>query len=162
MKLIPILLFVALPLVSYKSPQIPFRERVILSFKLIHSNKMVNISMDRDGRYLVYRFGRPDSVELQYPDQLDSTSWKTFTYYDYHRGGGKQNLGMDLDTVRFTRNDVMYAVYQSYYAEDGTYALGIEVTNHGKVIHLKGDRNTQVGSLLDEGLKTHLSNGMDN
>lgn len=117
--------------------------------------------MDKDGKYLVYRFGRPDSVELQYPEQLDSTSWKAFSYWDYHRGSGKQNAGMDLDTLRFSRNDVMYAIYQSYTAEDGKYVLGIDVSKFGKTITLKGDPSTQVGTLFDDGLKAHLSNGSE-
>jgi len=53
-------------------------EEVIMSFKTLNRSKVISICKEKTGRYLVYRFGTKDKIELQYPKKLDKTSWTLF------------------------------------------------------------------------------------
>lgn len=76
-------------------------EVVVLSFKT-KNKKQVFVCRNQDNKYLVYRFGRKNKMELQFPEKLDESSFKKFDYSSYFRGGGVENLGMTLDYLSFT------------------------------------------------------------
>jgi hypothetical protein len=54
-------------------------EELLFSFRLVNSKKTVCLCKDKEGKYLVYRFGTSKKIELEYPKRLDASSWKAFT-----------------------------------------------------------------------------------
>lgn len=114
------------------------------------SKKTVSLCKEKSEKYLVYRFGTPEKTELQFPEQLDESSWKKFTYQFYMRGGGPQNAGMDLNSLSFANKDVKYAIYSDYTSEDNVTRTGITVMlANGKTVDIKGSLPTQTGSLAN-------------
>lgn len=124
-------------------------ETEIFRFKT-NSDKTAVICKGENDAYLVYRFGTSGKIELQYPDELNESSWKLFTYSYYFRGGGKENAGLDLNYLTFTNNSYTYKLYQEYSAEDDSEAAGIIVTdNNSKETDIKAVKNSVKGSLID-------------
>lgn len=128
-------------------------EVVVLSFKT-KKKKQVFLCRDKDNRYLVYRFGSKSKVELQFPGKLDETSFQKFEYSSYFRGGGVENLAMNLDYLSFTNSGYRYVIYKTYASE----SVGNEDEVGIRVIHLKtqeetnieGDFNTFEGGFPEE------------
>lgn len=114
-------------------------EVVILSFKT-KKKKQVFVCRDQDNKYLVYRFGSKAKVELQFPDQLDESSFKKFDYSSYFRGGGVQNLGMTLDYLSFANGGYRYVIYKTYASE----SVGNEDEIGIRIIDLKTNKETQI------------------
>lgn len=108
------------------------------------------LAMDKDSAYIVYRYGTKDSVEFEYPEK-NKDSWKKFKYAFYLRGGGIQNLGMDLNYLYFTNNGYKYVLYSVYYAEPNKSGIGIGVTNLStkKTTTIRGLEKTGKGTLID-------------
>ncbi len=129
---------------QYKLPN----EQVVFSF-LTEGNKMMYICKDTNDSYMVYRFGTKDSLEFQFPDTLNKTSWSKFKHYFYLRGGGKANEGMDIDHLSFTNNGFTYTIYSEYTARDEKYQCGIRVQdlNTNKETEIKGLFESRTGSL---------------
>ncbi len=135
--------------ISIFSQLVKKNETLIFSFKT-KAGKTAVLASDSDNRYIVYRFGTKDNIELEYPASLDNTSWQNFTYSYYYRGGGKMNAGMDLNYIDFTNNDYSYRIYNEYYSEDESVANGILVTDSkGKETDIKGINKTVEGSLVE-------------
>ena len=129
-------------------------ETSIMSFELVNSSKYVslcetNLEGSQGGGYLVYRFGVPGKVELQFPSDL-SDSWKSFEYAYYLRGGGAANDGQDLNYLSFTTNGWKYTVYEEYRASDDSQRVGIRLLrlSDKKVFDLRGNPKTLKGSLI--------------
>jgi len=124
-------------------------EQVILSFQT-NTHKQVYLIKDKSNRYISYRFGTKDKIELEYPG-TEKDSWSNFTYSFYLRGGGKQNEGMDLNYVYFTKNGFRYVVYHSYYAIENSSSVGIKVIDlkTNKTVEIKGNVKTRKGTLAD-------------
>ncbi|NOS86384.1 MAG: hypothetical protein HOP31_14700, partial [Ignavibacteria bacterium] len=78
-------------------------ETEIFRFKT-NAGKTAVICKGGDESYLVYRFGTNSKIELQYPAELNESSWELFTYSNYFRGGGMENEGMDLNYLTFINN----------------------------------------------------------
>ena len=123
-------------------------EKVVFSFTLINSKKSACLCEDKNGRYLVYRFGINGKVELQYPKNLDTTSWKAFTLHGEKRFGGKANAGFSDYSLTFNNNSVKYVVFDSWNDEDDSKAIGIKVKINGKETVLQGNYKSRKGSLL--------------
>src|SRR5579872_842705 len=109
-------------------------EDVLVGFKIAHSNKIAVVLMQKDHQYIVYRFGTADNMELQYPAQLDTTSFGKFWYDGYTRGGGPQNLAMGEYRLKFENAGAEYVMHEDWaYAEttsddkDDGYTIGIDV-----------------------------------
>jgi hypothetical protein len=75
-------------------------EELIFSFNTKNGKKLV-LAKDKENEYIVYRFGTKDKIELEYPEK-NKESWSKFTYGYYSRGGGKQNLAMELESIFFS------------------------------------------------------------
>lgn len=114
-------------------------EVVVLSFKT-KKKKQVFLCRDKDNRYLVYRFGSKSKVELQFPGKLDETSFQKFEYSSYFRGGGVENLAMNLDYLSFTNSGYRYVIYKTYASE----SVGHEDEVGIRVIHLKTQKETSI------------------
>ena len=122
-------------------------EEVIFAFSLKKSNKIVLVCNQKDDKYLVYRFGTKDKVELQYPGVLNTTSWKAFRYSGYSRGGGPGNLAMEMHSLTFKNNQVLYEIKDDSEAEHNENSASIIVNTNGKKIALVGKALSKNGSL---------------
>lgn len=105
-------------------------EDILLSCETQKSHRFLSLcgkkpSPNNSG-YIVYRFGRPQKIELEYPyDKHDA--FKKFTYATYSRGGGKQNAGLNLFSVQFNNQGVDYDVFSDWSAEDSHWYRGVTV-----------------------------------
>ena len=93
-------------------------ETTIIAFQLAGSGKYISVcqSQTEGSSYIIYRSGRPSHIELEYPkDKV--TSWQSFEYSYYLRGGGTANEGLDLNYLSFSNGDWKYIIYQEYSAE---------------------------------------------
>lgn len=114
-------------------------ERVVMEFRT-KNNKRLAVCRDKDNKYLVYRFGTTKSVELQFPEILDETSFKKFEYSSYLRPGGIENLGMSLDYLSFVNKGYRYVIYKTYAAE----SVGNEDAVGVRIIDLKTKKETEI------------------
>ena len=116
-------------------------ETTLLAFRMKNSGKYLSVCQGKaDGRdYLVYRFGKPSAVELEFPVKKKD-SWDEFRYWWYLRGGGPQNDGMDLNYLAFVNNDWEYVVYEEYVAVYDSYEVGVLLVRPSdcKYINLPG------------------------
>lgn len=123
-------------------------EEVVFSFETVKGKKMV-LAKDKKDTYIVYRFGTSKKIELEYPKDKNKESWNKFIFAYYSRGGGAQNLAMDLDKVVFEIGDYEYAVYTEYYSEENDFSIGIQIYNlkTQKLDNVKGIYSTIKGDL---------------
>jgi hypothetical protein len=145
---LPVLLFAAMSVGA--QAQDPLRkpgETTIMAFQMADSPKYVSICTSDS--YIVYRFGTPKKVELEYPKDL-ADSWNQFEYSSYLRGGGASNEGLDLNYVKFKSGSWEYVIYQEYSAADDATSVGIRLTGlkDGKKYDLHGKPDTVQGSLV--------------
>ena len=141
------ILLIIIPILSLgQDYQLP-NEKVIIEFKTLKGKKLV-VAIDLDYKYVVYRYGTIDNVELKFPEKL-TNSWTLFQHSSYLRGGGIQNEGMDLDYLYFDIENYRYVVYQEYYARSKKVEHGIKVINIGtkEVTVIKANEKTVKGSL---------------
>lgn len=117
-------------------------ETVAFAFQL-KNKKWVSVCREQNDKYLVYRFGTKDKIELTYPPVLDTTSWQQFSFKYYNRGGGVQNAAMNIAFLTFINNQTSYEVYETWSAEDNTSKCGISITVNNKITDLKGLLDTR-------------------
>jgi hypothetical protein len=124
-------------------------EKVIYSF-VTESGKIMTLCKDTGDKYIVYRFGTKDSIEIEFP-QKGKNSWTKFKYSFYLRGGGVSNEGIDLNYVTFTNGRFKYLVYDTYFANGGKHTIGVRIfnTKSEEVMDFKGDLKTRQGTLID-------------
>ena len=122
-------------------------EKVIFGFSLKKSNKIVVVCNQKDDKYLVYRFGTKDKVELQYPNTLNAASWKAFRYSGYSRAGGRRNLAIEMHSLTFKNNQVLYQIKDESGAEHNENSASIIVNMNGKKTTLAGRASSKDGSL---------------
>lgn len=126
-------------------------EEVLISFKIADSDKIAAICISKlNSDYIIYRYGKPSKIELEYPDKTDS-SWNKFTYSYYIRGGGIENEGMDLNYLNFENGGYNYRIYEEYASQSDETSVGIIVTNlnTGEETVIQGDNNSVKGSLIN-------------
>lgn len=125
-------------------------EKIIYSFQT-NNGKVMTLCSDKTGKYIVYRFGTKESIELEFPKNKDKSSWNKFEYSYWLRGGGVENEGIDLNYVAFIIEKTKYVIYDTYFANGKKYEVGIRVINLSNNITVKiiGNRKTQKGTLID-------------
>lgn len=124
-------------------------EETIFSFET-KNGKIMSLVKDKKNEYIQYRFGNKNHVEMEFPAARTKESWKQFTYSSYHRGGGKQNAGMDLNYLSFTNNGYKYLLFRSHYAEDESLSTGVTVTDSkGKETDIAGIYKTIKGCMCN-------------
>src|SRR5690606_14985723 len=112
----------------------------------------------KDQKYIVYRYGSKNKIELEYPTEKDFSSFKKFEYSGWSRGGGVENSAMELKYLAFTKNGIKYVVYDTYFAEGNKSNAGIKVIeSKNKITDLKGLKKSIKGSLSD--LKDKVKEG---
>ncbi len=123
-------------------------ENTVFAFQL-ENNKWVSVSKEKNGKYLVYRFGNKNKIELQVPALLDTSSWKRFLFSGYSRGGGKENAAMHFGYLSFRNKETVYEVYELWNSEDDEEHCGLKVIIDKKLTDLKGVLKSRNGNLLD-------------
>jgi hypothetical protein len=121
-------------------------EMVVYSFNLKSNGKTAILCRQKDSKYLVYRFGTKDKVELQYPAIPDNNSWKLFKYEGYSRGGGKANDAEEIHSVEFFNAGVTYKMCDDWNANHGS-DVEIIVQSTKRPIYLIGNIHSKIGSL---------------
>ena len=149
MRILSTLLAVFISVIACAQTYVRPNEEVILSFQT-DNGRQAFVVKDKENKYISYRYGTKDSIELEYPG-TEQDSWKRFGYSYYLRGGGKANDGMDLNYLHFSNRGYRYMIYQTYYAADQRSEVGIRITNAktGRVTNIKGKRKTRKGTLID-------------
>jgi len=122
-------------------------EKVLFSFKLKNSSKIVLICTGKNDEYLVYRFGNKEKVELQYPSVLNTKSWNLFHYSGYSRGGGAKNDATEQHSLSFSTNKVTYKVYDDWDSGENRGEAFVTVVINGKETKIKGEASSKKGSL---------------
>ncbi|MEP7237259.1 MAG: hypothetical protein ABI685_05330 [Ferruginibacter sp.] len=143
-----VLIFATVAKAQFDKQLCKANEAIVFSFQL-KNQKWVSVCKEKNGNYLVYRFGTPNNIELQYPAILDSTSWQRFTFNGYSRGGGKQNAAMHHAFLNFNNNGVNYEVYETWNSEDDKEQCGISVGAGKSTIDMHGNLKSRKGYLLD-------------
>jgi hypothetical protein len=147
---IVLMLLLAAPAMA-QPPYVLSGEKDVLSFQTEKGKRMVICIgvAEAESRYLVYRFGKRDAVEFEYPAGREH-SFDKFVYSYYLRGGGPGNEGLDLNYLTFENEGTKYTIYQEYYAESGETSAGIRVLPKGKTreVDIKAKAETIKGSLL--------------
>ncbi len=142
-------------------------EKLLFGFKT-KSGKVVSIVLGPKKSYLLYRFGKKNRVEFEYPKDRNN-SFTKFSYYHYMRPSlGKTNAGEDLSHLYFSNKGYTYDIYEEYFDEESSHNLGIIVCKGKKrVAKIKGKVKSKKGSLLniedliDDGLPINKSEDLD-
>jgi hypothetical protein len=122
-------------------------ETIIFSFAT-KTKKIMSLCKEKDAKYLVYKFGKEDHIELQFPQNLNNNSWKSFQFSGIDRPGGKANAGFGQYSIGFKTGATEYEIFQVWDDEENTYGIGINVSSGGKVTKINGIKKTQEGSLV--------------
>jgi hypothetical protein len=123
-------------------------ENTVFAFQL-ENKKWVSVSKEKSGKYLVYRFGNKDKIELQIPTVLDTSSWSRFKFSGYNRGGGRENAAMFFGYLSFGTKGIGYEVYQLWNSEDSVEHCGLYVIAKGKLTDMKGNVESKKGNLIN-------------
>ncbi len=123
-------------------------ETALLTFRTENDKKLV-IAKDTANKYLIYRFGTLNKVELEYPSEKEN-SWKKF-YYAFHSENAIINdLQKTTRYLYFTRGNYQYVVYQEYSDKRDHLTNGIKIIDKQTedTTNLKAKHNPIKGSLL--------------
>lgn len=131
-------------------------ESTVLGFKITNKKKYVSICEGEKDKYLVYRYGTPKEIELQYPEKLDDSSWSLFDFHGHSRSGRTENDAVGEHSISFNNHGVIYMISQGWPLAADDYSLNISIDTGEKRITLQGDRKTQIGSLIRLEGKTGL------
>jgi hypothetical protein len=111
-------------------------ERVIFSCVLRQPAKIVSMCASKDltneKGYLQYRFGMPEKIELEFPQDRTNTQ-RQFEYSHYFRAR------VDMTEINFTVNGVSYSVFDDYNGEEKP-----EVSEQGVSINWPGTNKKEV------------------
>ena len=133
---------------QYDSLLCKSNENTVFAFQL-QNNKWVSVNKEKDGKYLVYRIGSKDKIDLQVPTVLDTSSWNRFRFSGYNRVGGKENAAMHFGYLSFGNKGFGYEVYQRWNSEDSIKHCGLYVIVDGKMTELKGNVESEKGNLVN-------------
>ncbi|MCX8525839.1 hypothetical protein OF897_18135 [Chryseobacterium formosus] len=148
MKKLFIILYLLVPLTFWAQYLLP-NEEIIYSFETKNGKKM-SLVKDKNNKYIQYRFGTKNKVEMEFPAERTKESWKKFHYNSYWRGGGIQNAGMEIDNLSFNNNGYDYLLFRTYHAEGEVYTAGIIIKDKkGKVTRIKGNYKTVEGCICN-------------
>lgn len=141
-------------------------ETTVFSFRTSRG-KTVSLCVGPKDKYLVYRFGTATKLELQYPAVLDTSSWRKFTYFAAHLGGGTENASGEVHQLSFMNENVLYVLDDLTYCsltknheENYRREVSVSVTVNDKTLSIAGEDATVHGDLMleDERLKREPDN----
>jgi hypothetical protein len=134
---------------SFWSQYLLPNEEIIYSFETKNGKKMFLVK-DKTNKYIQYRFGSKSNVEMEFPAERTTESWKKFHYNSYWRGGGVQNAGMEIDNLQFTNDGYTYLIFRTYHSEGEDYSAGIIITDKkGKESRISGNYKTVKGCICN-------------
>ena len=133
---------------QYDSALSKENEDIVFSFRL-ENKKWVSVCKEKAGKYIVYRIGTKDKIDLQIPAILDTSSWKRFRFSGYNRGGGRENAAMHFGYLSFGTKGIGYEVYQLWNSQDSIEHCGLYVIVGGKMTEMKGDIESKKGNLVN-------------
>ncbi len=117
-------------------------QTVIFSFKT-KNGKVMSLLTDDEENYLVYRFGKPDKIELQYPETVTSDSWQKFYFEGY------KSSAVNLMHIIFTNTNYQYIIYYNkFYATPEDNKIGVQVVgSNGNKVDIRADMNSVYGGM---------------
>jgi len=129
-------------------------EELLFSFKLINCNRVITVAISKENDYIIFRMGTEDELDLVFPNDT-LNSWEFFIYNYYNRGGGAENLGMNVEHLTFYVENVCYKIYYEYTAVNDETKVGIYVyeyndeglINNTSTLQLDGDVSSILGGL---------------
>lgn len=141
--------------------ELSFKKQESAKYKLVNENlifsfttqnaKILSLCMDKNGQYLIYRFGTADKIELEFPKTKDRNSFSNFEYTGWERHGGVKNEGMNLNYIVFELKENKYIIYETYFAVGDVSKVGIKIINRktNKEIDISGLNRSKKGTLSD-------------
>ena len=126
-------------------------EQVFFTCQITPSSKLISLcgskSLDARRGYLQYRFGKPGTVELQFPRERANTQ-RVFRYAHYFRAQ------VDRTEVTFDHEGYRYVVFDNYEGDikPAVRESGIRVRRHGATtketeLTCDGKPTSKLGSL---------------
>jgi len=138
-----LLLFLPLSIFAQKKTS----SDVVYSFRT-KTGKTMSLTLDASNKQLIYRYGKPNKVELEFPEKPEG-SLSQFKYSFYLRGGGAANEAMDMNHITFTNKEYKYVIYDE--TAQGKRSVGIIEINQDTKKKTKsiGIPSSVKGSLID-------------
>ncbi|MDR6941634.1 hypothetical protein [Mucilaginibacter pocheonensis] len=124
-------------------------EKVLLQFNTQAGKRLV-LAIDSNNKYLVYRYGSQNHVELQYPRDLDN-SFSLFKYAYKSKNAGVINSNFGYSQLHFSNIEFTYNIYNQYDRMGSITRIGLIVTNnktHKKTL-IQGNLKSLKGQLSD-------------
>ncbi len=140
---------------SDHQPLTEANETVLISFVVENSEKIFTIATAEDDSYIVYRFGKPDNIEIEYPAKTED-SWDEFTFNHHSRAVGDAHALLDIQFLDFTIGDLRYIVHDSFSEEFIKSFIGATVINEsaGTQTNLEAASQEKLGNLSQLRLKS--------
>ncbi len=123
-------------------------ESRIYSFTTTTGKKMM-LAEDDDNKYVVYRFGTKDKIELEYYSKA-TDSPKKFTYYGFFRPVTDGIYGVDENAIHFYIGNFNYTIFDNGYEENQEEGGG---SNREAGMHVT-DTATKKTTEINANLKT--------
>ena len=130
-------------------------ETPAVSFSISGSRKIASVCKGADNDYLVYRFGRPGHIELQYPERPTLNSWAQFELR-VSQPTETYDPGRALESVlTFENQGFRYRIFERLDVARDTQDIVMMVEGPDVGSRLKGDPAHVIGSIAS--LKSELS-----
>ncbi len=111
-------------------------QSVIFSFKT-EQGKTLSLLTDANENYFLYRFGKPDNIEFEYPTEINNDSKKLFSFESYSTNNE------NLMHIFFVNADYQYTIYYNENVKDPSQTkAGVQVKN------LKTKKVTDIPAVL--------------
>ncbi len=124
-------------------------EEIIFGFKTIKSGKCLVICVSSTTpEYIIYKYGKPDKIEFEYPKNKTEKSWSKFKYYCMIRPIQDDVPAIDEKSLSFNSGNYTYKVYEEFDNDKNIFICGIRVKNNKteKTTDIKGDWKSKIGS----------------
>jgi hypothetical protein len=131
---------------------IKINEKLVMEFNTLSGKRLV-ISADKDGKYIVYRFGSQNHVELQFPNDLNH-SYAAFKLSTETQGKKVPSSGFSYTQIHFSNGGFTYNIFNQF-EENGNITksgLIVEDLKTGKKSLIRADMNSLKGSLDNLGI----------
>jgi len=124
-------------------------EKVLLQFNTQAGKRLV-LAIDSNNKYLVYRYGSQNHVELQYPGVL-ANSFTLFKYASKSKSASAANSNFGYDQLHFSNIEFTYNIYNQYDRMGNITRIGLIVTNNKtkKKTLIQGNLKSLKGQLSD-------------
>ncbi len=133
---------------NHHTPLLENNEKVLVSFAIEDSAKILTVATAEDDSYIIYRFGRENQVELEFPSTQEG-SWDKFTHMQHLRDVGEDSLALEISYLEFRNYGYTYKVYDAYSAEFDKTFVGVLVVEHatGNEYDIQAIPGSKIGSL---------------